>query len=558
MPLFTATRSALRRPLVVAAVLALTPLGLSAGLPTAIAALPTRTPPVLQRGSKNVTADALPTAQVDGVVYKQVIAGNTVFAGGNFASARPAGVAKGGAGTVKRYGLMSYNIRTGKMTSFAPKLTGTAKAGEPTEVRALALSPNKKILYVGGNFKAVGGKDRPFFAAFTVATGKLRSLRAAPSSQVRAIAATDRTIYLGGYFARVAGKTRSHAAAVSASTGSLLRWNPKADAAVEALLVNPGKTRVIIGGHFSTLGGHVARGMGAVTTVAGAVRTWKVNTKVKDYGSNSAILDLTADKDTVYGAGYGYQAGNFEGVFAASSKVGNLRWLQDCHGDQYGVVPIGNLVYSVGHAHFCKNIGGFAERTPQRTLVVSKTARGTIAHNSQGGGSNYHDWAGLPAPSIVNWFPVLNTANVSGSNQGAWSIRGTSSYVVLGGEFTTVNGKAQQGLVRFTTPANKAPENIGPAASAAEMTPAVVSSNNTGRTLSWRANYDRDDKKLTYAVLRNGHFLTPFVRSSTFYNRPQITWKDKKAKPGVRYSYQIYVRDHDGNSRRSVKITSNG
>ncbi len=519
-----------------------------------MAAVPKATPPLLQRNSSAVSGDALPTAQVDGIVYKQVIVGNTVFAAGRFATARPAGVAKGGAGTVARSGLMSYDIRTGKMTKFAPKFTGGVE-GAPTELDALALSPDKKILYVGGNFTAVNGKKRTFLASFTVSTGHLRPLSATIKSQVRAIATVGNTVYLGGYFKSINGTSRLYAGAVKASTGALLAWNPKANSSVEALLVNPGKDRVIIGGRFSTLGGHQARGMGAVTTVAGSVRTWKANLKIQDYGSDSAILDLTADKDTIYGAAYGYQAGNFEGVFAVSTKVGSIKWLQDCHGDQYSVAPIGNYIYSVGHAHFCKNIGGFSEIAPQRAMVVTKAAHGTVAHNTQTDSDNYTDWAGYQAPSIVNWFPVLNTGSFSGSHQGAWSVRGTSKYVVLGGEFTTVNGQQQQGLVRFTTPGNGAPGKLGPVGSSNGMTPHVVTNNSTGRTLAWLANYDRDDRDLTYKVLRDGKVVATLVRASSFYHRPQLTWKDKSAKLGVGYHYQIFVQDQK-NSVRSVQIYS--
>lgn len=42
-----------------------------------------------------VTADRLPTVQVDGVVWSQAVVGNTVYAGGSFTSARPAGAAPG-------------------------------------------------------------------------------------------------------------------------------------------------------------------------------------------------------------------------------------------------------------------------------------------------------------------------------------------------------------------------------------------------------------------------------------------------------------------------------
>ena len=48
--------------------------------------------PVTQTG---VSADALPTAQIDGVVWSQAVVGNRVFAGGDFDTIRPAGSAAG-------------------------------------------------------------------------------------------------------------------------------------------------------------------------------------------------------------------------------------------------------------------------------------------------------------------------------------------------------------------------------------------------------------------------------------------------------------------------------
>ena len=45
-----------------------------------------------------VSADGLPTWQVNGVVWSQAVAKNMVFAGGKFTAARPPGVAVGGAG----------------------------------------------------------------------------------------------------------------------------------------------------------------------------------------------------------------------------------------------------------------------------------------------------------------------------------------------------------------------------------------------------------------------------------------------------------------------------
>ena len=49
-----------------------------------------------------VSADPLPTVQINGVVWQQVTVGNIVYATGSFSTARPAGVAAGGAGQVTR------------------------------------------------------------------------------------------------------------------------------------------------------------------------------------------------------------------------------------------------------------------------------------------------------------------------------------------------------------------------------------------------------------------------------------------------------------------------
>ena len=42
-----------------------------------------------------VSADVLPTTQIDGVAWAQVVVGNTVYVAGKFTTARPAGAAAG-------------------------------------------------------------------------------------------------------------------------------------------------------------------------------------------------------------------------------------------------------------------------------------------------------------------------------------------------------------------------------------------------------------------------------------------------------------------------------
>ena len=79
-------------------------------------------------------------------------------------------------------------------------------------------------------------------------------------------------------------------------------------------------------------------------------------------------------------------AGTSRACSRPTTPVGDVRWLQDCHGDTYSVAPAGSVIYSVGHAHFCGNIGGFPEFSPrrhQRALAVTKTSTGTVAPNAR-------------------------------------------------------------------------------------------------------------------------------------------------------------------------------
>src|SRR5262245_6527319 len=78
--------------------------------PAAAAVAPPGISPVVQRGPNGVTADALPTVQIDGVVWDQAVVGNTVYAGGQFANARPAGAAPG-TNLTPRANLLAYDIR---------------------------------------------------------------------------------------------------------------------------------------------------------------------------------------------------------------------------------------------------------------------------------------------------------------------------------------------------------------------------------------------------------------------------------------------------------------
>ena len=112
-----------------------------------------------------VSSDPLPTAQHNGVVWSQVVVGNTVYAAGEFTRARPAGTAKGSAAEVVRTNVLAYNITTGALTSFAPTMNG--------KVKDIAASPDGSVIYIGGQFTQVNGVTRNRLAAFNTSTGAL-------------------------------------------------------------------------------------------------------------------------------------------------------------------------------------------------------------------------------------------------------------------------------------------------------------------------------------------------------------------------------------------------
>ena len=62
---------------------------------------------------ETVSAAALPTVQINGVVWDQVIVGNRVFATGQFTQARPAGAAPG-TNETPRSNILAYDLTTGE------------------------------------------------------------------------------------------------------------------------------------------------------------------------------------------------------------------------------------------------------------------------------------------------------------------------------------------------------------------------------------------------------------------------------------------------------------
>ncbi|MBA8792666.1 PKD repeat protein [Friedmanniella endophytica] len=507
---------------------------------------------MISRPTGAVTADALPTVQIDGVVWDQAIVGNTVYAGGQFTTARPAGAAAG-TNTTPRSNLLAYDITTGNLiTSFAPTVNG--------RVRTVAVSPDGSKLYIGGSFTSVNGVSRYRIAAFNTATGALiSSFAPTVGSDVFSITVTNNAVYLGGWFTTVNGVARTRLAAVDPTSGALLGWAPTADNTVYSLAASGDGSKVIVGGSFANVNGSFSPGIASLDGTTGTSLPFAANSLIQNYGDSagSYSVRVTGNVVTVTGFWFG-GTGNFEGVYAADLNTGTIQMMADCHGDTYDSTVMNNVVYLVSHEHDCSNVGGFPDTNPrnrwQRANAWTLAAAGTVQPNTAGG---YYNFAGQPAPSLINWFPDVASGTYTGQSQGGWTTESNGSYVIEGGEFPTVNGTAQQGLVRFAVP-SIAPNKQGPRATKVESTPTLRAVGDTSMRISWLTNYDRDDQVLTYKVYRSGTAAPIYTTTATsqFWNRPTLNFTDTGLTKGKAYTYSITASDASGNTSTSNQATA--
>ncbi|WP_030714514.1 DNRLRE domain-containing protein [Streptomyces sp. NRRL F-2580] len=498
----------MRRSRKLAAALALSLAGTGAGLgiglvPQAAAV----TPPVA------FTADPLSTWQPNGVVWALAEAGGQVFAGGTFSTVRPP---VGSAGSEQSaVNFVALDAATGAPTSCT--LSFTIASGSAT-VRALALSPDKTTLYAGGYFGAVNGTAVSSLAAIDVATCTVKTgFRPAFAATVRALAVTDDTVYAGGDFLSVAGQPRERFAAVGAADGALKPFTADADEPGRAVEVTPDGRNVVLGGDFFTVNGTNTHALAVVDATSGAL--------TKSYAgfieTNSVVKDIATDATGFYTANEGTGGGVFDGRIALNLGDFGQRWRDTCLGATQAVLPYQSVLYSASHAHDCSSVGEFPDG--QRHHLLAQPTSGT---------------------GKLGWAPDTNDGIGEGIGPRVMTVgsKGGVQYLWVGGEFTTVNGAAQQSLTRFASTGDTGAPTV-PVASAVSFKPGEVQ-------VRWRTSLDLDDSALTYKIYRNGA-ATPIATvtaDSLFFKRPQASWTDTTAAAGQSYTYRVTATDAAGNT----------
>ncbi|WP_405218087.1 PKD domain-containing protein [Agrococcus sp. Ld7] len=518
-----------------------------------------------QRTADVVTADPLPTVQIDnGYVWAQTMIGNTVYAVGSFANAR-APLAAPGTNLTPRSNILAFDITNGNLLPFAPQVNGV--------IRAVAASPDGSRIYIGGSFNTVNGETRWNFAALNAATGQLVPgfNPTIGGSGVYATAVLGDTVYMTGLFTQANGVARSNLAAFDTANGALRPWAPTTDLQGDAMVIDPGGAHVIAGGRFYRVNGVVQRGLVALDPVSGAIdTTWAApDTVINGWNSGSSagkagIFALNTDDGGVYGTGWVYAnvtVGNLEGVFAAEAGTGDIRWIADCHGDHYGVYSTGEIVYATSHTHQCDTVGLAPELSPRTYRYVeafSATAEGTLTR-SPSVSSIYKDWSGAPAPEPYAWYPDFLIGHTSGLNQAGLSMTGNGQYLAVAGEFSAVNNQRYEGIVRFATTPPGGPKQ-GPRIASSSWGAPTASSAVAGRVrISMPANWDRDDRDLTYELRRSGTagVVQSQVVGSGWWpqSQPRVLFGDTGLTPGASYTYTVRAVDGDGNAVTSQPVS---
>ena len=506
------------------------------------------------------TAAPLPTVQIDGVAWGQLVVGDVVYVVGSFDNARPAGAPKKQQ-QVARSNILAYDLNTGKLIEdFAPTLNGPG--------RSLALSQDGKTLYVAGEFDQVNGEWHSRLAAFDLTQGHgtlISSFKPMFNTTVKDIAVAGDTLYAGGYFTKVNGQPRVRVAALKASTGQLLNWTASAEgpnAQVYAIEVSPDHSKVVIGGSFSSVNGSSkpGYGMALLSASTGEVLPMPVNDIVRTAGEKAAIFDIAVDDDGFYGTAYSavgrLDEANLEGSFRADWD-GNLVWLEPCHGDTYGIAPTKDTVYTVGHAHSCETIYGFPNMPEVRkdgphplyvrAMAFTNSPDITIRH--QGVVDGYQDWStsGYKSPTIIGWYPDLEAGKVTKMSQAAYKVDVSDKYVLMVGEFIEADGKVQQGIVRYP---RRAGQPTLPPEGKAETLGAKAEVTTSGSVkVSFTATWDRDDPTLTYSLYRDNE-TTPVATekiSDTRWALTSHTLEDTGC-PAGEHTYRLVVSDPSGNT----------
>ncbi len=486
------------------------------------------------------TSNDLSTWQTNGIAWAVASAGNTVFVGGTFTSIRPPG-SPVGSNQQPALNFASFNAATGAPGSCK---IGFKNSTNTATVRALNVSPDGKTLYAGGSFatvtytvKGVAHTDSvASMVAIDIAScTRITTFHPAFPTFVRAIASNSTSVFVGGDFKSVNGLTRNRIAKFS-TTGALnATWAPALDLPALALAIPPAingvnDNRLIVGGDFTT----VTPSGGTVPVASHAITLLRQDTGAVEHAfgssfimTNSVVKALTVapDASAFYMGDEGTGPGVFDGRTGISLRPPYAQiWRDTCLGATQAVVDYKGVIYSGSHAHDCSSMKEYGNGRRQHLLAEPANPPASTP--------------ALPQPQLLGWYPDTNDGIGEKLGPRAMTVANstTGDFLWVVGEFTIVNGKAQQGLTHFGT----GPDKVAPTAPSLS----VVSYRSGQVEVHFRAATDTDDGTLTYAVYRDSG-TTPIWTgqvTSAWWRRPQTTVLDTQAAAS-HHTYSVTATD---------------
>lgn len=151
-------------------------------------------------------------------------------------------------------------------------------------------------LYIGGSFTAVDGEIRQRLVAFDSSSGVMDpNFDVGVDGAVRSIqlSSDGKILYVGGDFSAIGGEIRNRLAALDTATGVALPWNPDVNDTVYDLELSPEGNVLYLGGAFTTIGEATRRYVGAVNAASGNETAW-------DPSADGTVLTMELSGDTLF------------------------------------------------------------------------------------------------------------------------------------------------------------------------------------------------------------------------------------------------------------------
>jgi hypothetical protein len=368
-----------------------------------------RTPALRPLPSWQVLAPGWTTANKElGRVDDIVRVGRWVYLGGNFTI-----VGNHSGGRKTRMYLAAERAGTGKLRRlFHPKLNG--------RVYALAVSPNHRFLYVGGQFSSIGGHPRHGLAAFNLRTGRLapRIPDLGITGTVRAVAVSRvGRVYVGGSFGHVGSQRRQNLAKLVMRGGRFRvdrRWRPTTDHEVRDIVVSARTSRVIVGGLFTSVNGRSGQaGIAALGQGRARLLRWASHPRYD-------ILDLALCGERLYAA-----EGGPGGTSLAYGLNGHLKWYYQTDGNIQATTCLGRRPVFGMHGDYV---------APHKNQRLSEYGHSTRIERHKLFMLSFRG-------NLMRWNPNVNS---NAGVLGVWALAAGGGNLYVGGDFTGIHGVTQQ------------------------------------------------------------------------------------------------------------------